>query len=331
MLQAILPDIMFLSGEMPYVYNQDKNPLFLNLKDYYNNGKMPNLKAWTDEHPITSKYFIDNDSNIYAFPQLLDDYILTEGFVSQKELMDKYSDGDLGSYDEIYNYLKAWKADNTEKYPWTCVSWGLGGWYLVGCQLVMWNTGWSAVDYDYAAGEYAVMPYKQEYKDCITWLAKCYQDGLIDPNFTTNADAQYIENIKSGKSIFTFNYFNWIIGFATDARVAQNNPKITFDAIAYPKLPNGKQSTFLAYTPGASGGWYKTISKDTKYPDVCVALLDYLYEKEPSDLILYGKQGVTYDVNENGDKIVRNDLDFATTGVGNLLKAQTVCCNVCNR
>jgi len=314
-----LPDIMCLKGEQPYVYNQDKTPLFLNLKDYYNDDKMPNLKAWVEKYPITADYFIDDSSNIFGVPQLLNDAVVTEGFITQKELLDKYSGGKLKTYDDLFNYLKGWKGDNPEKYPWTCISWGLGGWYLIGVQLVMWHNGWSAVDFDYDASEYKVMPYKQEYKDCITWLAECYKEGLIDPNFTSNADAQFFENFSSGKSILAFNYYGNVVNFTTDARKAQDNEKITFVAVPYPELSNGKPSTFLGYNAGATGGWYRVISNDTQYPDIAVALLDYMLSEDVSIMMNYGVEGKTYDVDSAGYEVARKDIDFKTTGIPSML------------
>lgn len=306
-----LPDIMILRGEKNYALNSDKTPLFLNMKDYYNNGKMPNLKAWTDKYPRTQGYNMDKEGNLFAFTMLEGGAEVTETFLTAQGNLDKYANGKVGSYDELYKYMTSWKQANPKNYPWTCVSWGLGGWYLIGCQLVLADCGWSGVDFDYGANEYKVMPYKTEYKKTIEWLAKCYAEGLIDPNFTTNSDQQFSQNLTTNKSLFAFNYVSQNKQWTIDGRIAQKDNNFKMTALPYLKRDDGTQSKFLAYLPGGLGGFYRAVSKETKYPDVCVAFLDYLIQEDVAMLTAFGIEGVTYEKDSNGSIIMLTDAKKA--------------------
>lgn len=130
------------------------------------------------------------------------------------------------------------------------------------------------------------------YLKCLKFFNKLYQEGLLDPNSMTQTYDLMGEKVKAGGTFWSiFNYAGSSI-FNTTEHLDQNK-------YMYTMLP--EEATPIAYGLSLTGGnriW--TIGADTEYPELCLAVIDYLATPQGSLEMWYGPKGLTWDYNEDG-------------------------------
>ena len=130
------------------------------------------------------------------------------------------------------------------------------------------------------------------YLTCLKFFNKLYQAGLLDPNSMTQTYDLMGEKVKAGGTFWSiFNYAGSSI-FNTAEHLDQGK-------YMYTVLP--EEATPIAYGLSRTGGnriW--SIGADAEYPELCLAVIDYLATPEGSLTMWYGPKGTTWDYNEAG-------------------------------
>src|SRR5574344_2216911 len=130
------------------------------------------------------------------------------------------------------------------------------------------------------------------YLESLKFVNNLYQKGLLDPDSQTqNYDAMG-ENYKNGTAFF--NIFNWMASLAynTDAHTAAGKAM-------YPVRP--EKASPIVYGQSVYGGnriW--SIGAKTEYPELCMAILNWLSTPEGFMTTLYGPKGLTWDYDKDG-------------------------------
>ncbi|MBQ9251670.1 MAG: extracellular solute-binding protein [Clostridia bacterium] len=130
------------------------------------------------------------------------------------------------------------------------------------------------------------------YLQCLRFFNKLYQAGLLDPNSMTQTYDLMGEKVKAGGVFWSiFDYAGSSI-FNTKEHLAEGK-------YMYTVLP--QEATPISYGLSLTGGnriW--SIGVDAEYPELCLAVIDYLATPEGSLTMWYGPRGLTWDYNEQG-------------------------------
>ena len=130
------------------------------------------------------------------------------------------------------------------------------------------------------------------YLTCLKFFNKLYQAGLLDPNSMTQTYDLMGEKVKAGGTFWSiFNYAGSSI-FNTTEHLDENK-------YMYTVLP--EEATPISYGLSLTGGnriW--TIGADAEYPELCLAVINYLATPEGALTMWYGPKGLTWDYNEEG-------------------------------
>ena len=133
------------------------------------------------------------------------------------------------------------------------------------------------------------------YLESLKFFNDLYQDGLIDPNSMTQTYNEMSEKVTNGGTFFSiFNYAGSAL-YNTDDHTANGK-------YMYTMTPD--EATPIAYGMNVMGGnriW--TIGSKTEYPELCMAIINYLttpegymtYNYGPKDLCwYYDDEGYSY-------------------------------------
>ncbi|MBQ8952929.1 MAG: extracellular solute-binding protein [Clostridia bacterium] len=150
-----------------------------------------------------------------------------------------------------------------------------------------------------------------EWRDYVSWLNKLYEDGLFDQdNFSlddTSIKAK-VHDEKVGVSMTSMGQLNnW-----NKERVADGKEPVWI-GIPYPTDEDGNISSIFGGSGIGSYTYMISKSTDEETMKLCLQVLDYAYTQEGFLYWNFGKQGVSWDYDENGEPaflpLVTDDQD----------------------
>ena len=165
------------------------------------------------------------------------------GPIIRVDLLEKYNLKAPTTYDELYEVMKVFKQNEPSSYPLTS---------LVGARVLyrftMPSFGISVgqnsasnsyvLSYDYDKKEYFAGAIDDRFKEYLRYMAKCYADGLLDPEFVNNPNDVWATKMSTGRSMVTWAYYDQIGGITTNSSI----PGIKFDMLPPLKGPTGAYS-----------------------------------------------------------------------------------------
>lgn len=130
------------------------------------------------------------------------------------------------------------------------------------------------------------------YKRCLKFYNKLYQEGLLDPDSMTQGYDGCMEDYQDGGAFFCI--FSWMgaTQYNTDEHTSAGKKMLPVAA---------KNQDTLVYGLGQSGSnriW--SIGANTQYPELCMAIINYLCTPEGRLDYEYGPQGVCWEYLDNG-------------------------------
>ncbi|WP_339204295.1 extracellular solute-binding protein [Paenibacillus sp. FSL K6-3182] len=163
--------------------------------------------------------------------------------------------------------------------------------------------------------KYVYGPTEESFKEGLMYIRKLYDEKLLDPEFLSQSQDQLKAKVTTGKSfMLPLAWAGWWEqysvpdqGVSWGAAVNPKNEKYGDQWVLGPAL--------LGHTIYANYG--VMVSKNTKYPELIVKMLDYQYSDEMIDLMHWGVEGKTYQmvegkkefINKNGDWQEKKDLN----------------------
>ncbi|HCA19516.1 MAG TPA: hypothetical protein DEO40_02425 [Treponema sp.] len=130
------------------------------------------------------------------------------------------------------------------------------------------------------------------YLDALKFLNDLYQDGLLDPDSQTQTYDAMNENYVNGTAFW--NIFNWMASGVYNTEAHNSAGKAMYSVRPEDASP-------ICYGQSVFGGnriW--SIGSKTEYPELCMAIINWLCTPEGFMTSLYGPKGVTWDYDANG-------------------------------
>lgn len=316
-----LPDIMLnlgLTAADMVSYGSDGQQL-LPMSDYINEELTPNLAELLNNNHAAVVENTAPDGKMYTVPSFYacypgwgDTLGIQRVFIDKKYMEAAGIEKVPETLDEFVEMLRAFKALSPAEMGvdeiWPMVStWGNDKEFLENA--FGWITGdvadLTTPAWDVESNEVVVPCSQEKYADYVTLLNTLYSEKLIHPDFFT------------------------IDKTAARALYAQGAVPVLCDAAPYLSIPD-RFDEFVAAIP-VSSQWCEKgvtrkspsytfgkvcISADTKYPEVCMRLIDYMYSEEGSVYSLFGCPADSEDLmdlnggfslSEDG-KIIFNDV-----------------------
>ncbi|GBF76643.1 hypothetical protein PA598K_05124 [Paenibacillus sp. 598K] len=283
-----MPDLMFMD-KLASANKYGQQGALVNILDHLDS--MPHLQAWSEKFPESFQQNIASDGNMYMFPN--------EGFGETNRMIwlyreDIFAKHELAvptNYDELYATLQELKRLYPDSTP---LSFRHGIRIL---RNMAPNFGiHSEFYYDSDAKQWRYGSTEPEMKALVEALHTFYKEGLISPEWLTMNTKQWQDIMSTDLSFITIDYISRV-DFFNDA-LREENPDFSIQFMAPPAgTPGGtQQNPNLQYLETGL-----TVASTSKQIDDIMTFMDFFYSEEGRNLASWGKEGVTYAV-ENGQK-----------------------------
>lgn len=273
------------------VHGYGEEGYLLNLADYSN--LMPNLNSIFEAYPAYKNLNTYADGTIYGLVSITDQ-TPTKVFIDKNWLANVGMDVPKNT-EELYNVLKAFKeqdangnGDPNDEIP---MQYTFCRFFTD--RLLMNAFGMTPNDMELpvdtdANGELRLTFMSENYKAYLQYLARLYQDGLIDQ-----------ECFSASEDIITQKYTDDLIGFggewapfattlsdiATDVDVAYAIAALTSDYSSEP---------IVSWPSNISDSNSIMVSANCKYPEAAARFIDYLYSSKGAEGTIYGYEGISF-------------------------------------
>ena len=162
-----------------------------------------------------------------------------------------------------------------------------------------------------------------EEKEYFKWLCRMYNEGILDPNFATQTDDDYIAKVASGR-VVAITDAEWHYSQCEATLVADGKVDQTYVGLPV-TLGEDQVEKDLLYQ-GTTVGWGIGITKSCEDPVRAIKFLDYLCSDEGQILYHWGIEGENYFLDDDGQPYrtdeevakAQSDPDYAkNTGIDN--------------
>lgn len=162
-----------------------------------------------------------------------------------------------------------------------------------------------------------------EEKEYFKWLCRMYNEGILDPNFATQTDDDYIAKVASGR-VVAITDAKWHYSQCEATLVADGKVDQTY--VGLPVTLREDQVEKALLYQGTTVGWGIGITKSCEDPVRAIKFLDYLCSDEGQILYHWGIEGENYFLDDDGQPYrtdeevakAQSDPDYAkNTGIDN--------------
>lgn len=162
-----------------------------------------------------------------------------------------------------------------------------------------------------------------EEKEYFKWLCRMYNEGILDPNFATQTDDDYIAKVASGR-VIAITDAEWHYSQCEATLVADGKVDQTY--VGLPVTLREDQVEKALLYQGTTVGWGIGITKSCEDPVRAIKFLDYLCSDEGQILYHWGIEGENYFLDDDGQPYrtdeevakAQSDPDYAkNTGIDN--------------
>ena len=162
-----------------------------------------------------------------------------------------------------------------------------------------------------------------EEKEYFKWLCRMYNEGILDPNFATQTDDDYIAKVASGR-VVAITDAEWHYSQCEATLVADGKVDQTY--VGHPVTLREDQVEKALLYQGTTVGWGIGITKSCEDPVRAIKFLDYLCSDEGQILYHWGIEGENYFLDDDGQPYrtdeevakAQSDPDYAkNTGIDN--------------
>ena len=260
---------------------------------------MPNYKKFLDENPIIKGSLTAVDGHIYYVPQTVVTNNYQPVMMLNMPWLEKLGLEAPTTLDDFVAYLRAIKdADmngngEADEVPMSVMSAFLP--YMFG----------PAFGLDLVSGFYAddegVVHYaayeKEAYKAYLTFLHGLYEEGLLETEFTSLNRDQITARCANDQTGATYDY-SWQMSTLYSAQYPNYDGTVGIIAGAAP-LSGEHAGFYVGRNPVSS---VFGINAKANNIELAVKFLDYAMSEEAQDLYVWGMEGLTYEVDADGNR-----------------------------
>lgn len=290
-----LPDIVELP-DLDQNMNYISSGLFLALDEYMD--YMPNYSAFLESNPIIKASLTAEDGHIYYVPQTVVTNNYQPCMMINMEWLDQLNMSIPKTLDEFVEVLKAFRdndmngnGDTTDEIPMSITADFLP--YMFG----------PAFGLDLVSGFYADDEGKvhygfaetEGYKNYVTFLNGLYSEGLLEVEFTSLTRDQITERCAQNITGVTYDY-SWQMSQLYSTQYEGYDGETPVMCGIAP-LSGEEEGFYVARTPIAN---IFGVSSKTENALMAVKFLDYAMSAECQTLYVWGIEGESYTVGDDG-------------------------------
>lgn len=268
--------------------------------------KCPNLRGFLDEHPEVEAAMTTDGRNIYCFPNLYPYYtenpkiICIRGNQVRKDWLAELGLEAPETIEEWHKVLTAFKEKGTNENGEEIIPMVSRKLSTRSSMVRTFANAWNGLDYDFYVQDGTVKfgPMEPEFKEYLQTMSNWYAEGLIAPEFSTYGDKEHDALITSGRAGV------WHSGLGAGMGVyisALGNDDTKVGGVKFPVVNKGDTPKFNNASNFPFIGIGVAITSSCKDVDAACKWLDYHYSDEGDMLLNWGVEGVSYELDEEGN------------------------------
>jgi len=284
-----LPDIIGQGLKQDLADDLCMQGAFAAVEDYID--KLPNFKRTfvddKDKNWIFKSYAAPDGKlyGYYGWDWTRD--VNTGATMYRKDIFDKHGLKMWNSTEEFYQTLKKLKELYPNSTPYTVKA--ADGIFL------SWSKSWGMLAqdpyYDEQKGQWFYTDTEPKYKEMLDFMQKCYNEGLIDPEFITNTQAAWTAKMtQAEKAFITTDWIGRMEMFKEQTKDTVPDYDLRF------ANPIGPNQTMPAPNQLC---WARYVSKNDK-AETAFKLLDFCLSPAGKELVTMGVEGETFTIGEDG-------------------------------
>ncbi len=312
--------LMMASGNLPDFF-VDIDPLYYEefgckgalapLNDYIK--QMPNLQSLLAQDPDALPSITNADGNIYFLPRLLEPATrYWPGLFIREDYLAKVGLEVPTTTEEYYQALKAIKAEIPE-----CTLPLTGS--IAAIKTLVWpfgvgsrGIGTGITDDAFIEGEIVKYgPTDDRYREALKYIAKLYNDGLIDPEWNTITWDQTRTNMITGVAASSAGSFAGMLSTFNRLLIADGQGEL-LTYIAPLEGPEGIR-TWQGHHTSIDQSCGMALAMGSENADAVIRMMDFFYSDEGRTLIYWGIEGETYDI-VDGKKVFTEKVTSSPLG-----------------
>ena len=296
-------NLMIASGELPDIiwfdwakynggiYQAVKDGVIAPMSDYAEFA--PDYMALLASNDTYRKGATTSDGEIAGFNKFKGDpYLLTSaGLIVRQDFLDKVDKEAPVTADDLYDVLVAFKNELNIEKPMSI--------NLSHMNIII-DHGVITTPFELPKGDFYVEDgkihygcFEAEYKDVLAYLNKLYDEGLLDPEFSTISSSVANANFMNGVS----GVINQSVGGGLGTFIATMADDPTWDATGFgPLVTQEGEIPMSTHIASPVDGNVAVITTACKNKEAAAQFLNYAYTEEGHMLFNFGIEGVSYEM-----------------------------------
>ncbi|MCK9478661.1 MAG: extracellular solute-binding protein [Firmicutes bacterium] len=305
-----LPDIIEY-GWLTYPGGPEKaiNEGIITSLNEYIDTISPNFEKVLAERPDIDRQVKTEEGSYFSYPFLTNGGIqaTSMGFIIRQDLLDKAGLQAPVTLEEWDTVLRAFKSMGVE----VPLSLRLDGYNL---KEVSPFTGLFSVYSDYYVEDGVVKygPYEKNYEAWVRQMSKWYKDGLLDNDFASIDSTRLTSLVVNGQVGSTYCYAGSELGMWLPV-IKEKNSEFIYRPIQYPSVSRSAKP-MIGQKKLSILNICSAISAKCENKEVAVRFLDYGYSEEGGMLYNFGKEGVSYVMNDGEPVYTDAIMDVNSNG-----------------
>ncbi|MGI5856337.1 MAG: extracellular solute-binding protein [Candidatus Merdivicinus sp.] len=286
-----LPDIVSSPGSMSEINVYGGQGAFAPINQYLD--YLPNFKSIyvDDEENNWYLYSYSNDNgDVFLWPVYGLNRDVNHGWLYRADIFEKNGIEPWTDTESFYQALKKLKEAYPDSYP--LASKNQAGWFNAIAKY--WGASGDRY-YDEADGTWKYGATSDGYKEMLDFLKKCYNEGLLDPEFLTDTQDSWSAKMTTDKAFVTYDWIGRLDLFTNQMKDANPDYDLRY---GYPIGSTGKQ-----FSLDKISVYGVCVSAASKNVIPALQLLDYLCSPSGSELFTIGIEGVNFEWDENGKPV----------------------------
>ena len=266
---------------------------------------MPHFQNYISAHDLSDevdKLRLEN-GKYYILPGF-QRMIQVQQWIYRRDLFLKHDLGVPDTYEELFSSLVTLKDVYPDSTPLTAC-WG--GAHLLAMMGAGYEipAGWYGTrDFDSDQDRWQFAPATDSYRELHAFLNRCYEAGVLDPEFLTQSDSDYYAKLLDGRGIVTV---SWISsGFSSWNETLRENgiADAEWAPLPVPESTIGVRA-LPAVDPFRKGLVVPSRVINEPYFEDLLSFLDWaVYSEEGMTLTYWGVEGITFESSANGKRFL---------------------------
>lgn len=298
------PDIFMIANfeDARRYVDQD---LLLCIEDYWND--YPNLPKHLDNEAVRDIITYSDDGKLYTAVRQYSFPVYYFGLLARADIINDLGFEYDGTIESLTDLMRAIK-ERTGSYVYTHrngIDLLVKYWASMFGVQMNGNVGWNDRE-----GKYTFQGNDDGLFNELTWLNQLYTEGLLDPEYALNSTEMWEEKMSTDEATMTLDYMTRCENFTDMVRGEDPDSAYELNVIAMPVTKDGFKPATIVINP-VFASFQLGINVDTKHPDTCMQILNYIYSDEVIVEANYGEEGVTFDY-VDGKPVLNENVPTST-------------------